>query len=228
MVAVIVFSLASSAKAETPKPMPVADLILDVAILKGKTVSVVGYTACVGQNGSMCMLYDSPVNFTKNIFFDASRMDRDDRSRIISCNILSACKVVLTGVVVDQPLKTMDIVGMDWGEGMTAPPQSQKPLLRLASEGAFSVKDFILDADQMRGKTVTVQGAAQCNGTFCWLSQTGWMSQQVVAFDAANLPRDDRKRLLECSQLLSTGCETAVTGTIGDERRLGAVSISWM
>ena len=48
----------------------------------------------------------------------------------------------------------------------------------------------------------------------CWLTQASWRSQQVAGFEADGLPREDRKKLLGCSEAFSAGCDAEATGTV--------------
>lgn len=224
--------LGSTAAAQTDspaKPMSVDDLILDTKTLTGKTVTVTGYTTCSGQNGTMCMLFDDPLNFTKNIFFNVSLMGRDDRRQIIACGLLSHCRLTIRGIVVDRPLETIELTGMDWGSGMSGRPDAEASAKPVAPTTPVTVSNFILDAAGMVDRTVTVTGGAQCDGNACWLTEMKWTQSLVVPFDGNGLSRDDRKKLLGCDQVFSGGCSAEVTGTVkgGSVLTLVAASIVW-
>jgi hypothetical protein len=221
--------LAGKFQEEQPKPaLTVEDLLLDKGLLKDKTVSVSGYTACSGSTATMCMLYSDPMNFTKNIFYDASNASRADRSILLSCTIVTGCKVTIRGVVVDNPLGTIDITSMQW-ENRTKPPEAadQAGAAVAASDRRMGVKDFLLDSRLLANASITVVGTAQCSGSTCWLTEAGWLSQQIASFNADSLSRDDRKRLLDCNQAFSSGCDVEVSGRVTSDTSINATAIRW-
>jgi hypothetical protein len=75
----------------------------------------------------------------------------------------------------------------------TAMAQSPVPVL--------NVEDYILDKDQMAGKQVSVIGFPMCiSMELCYLYSDGgtsWRPAIVIMFNAASLPREDRKMLLQ-------------------------------
>lgn len=98
--------------------------------------------------------------------------------------------------------------------GKSAPTGNPSPTV-------LSVNDFILDRQDLIGKTVTVAGYPTClNGDDC--SLYGQDIQNSVSF-AYNLPRSDVAILITCD-LFNHQCPAQITGivTIGD---LGEVSI---
>jgi hypothetical protein len=68
---------------------------------------------------------------------------------------------------------------------------------------AMSVTDFLLDADDLKGQTVSVSGLAVCMGAdLCFLYQGITNLGQSATFDPKGLSRDVRKYLLECTAFL--------------------------
>jgi hypothetical protein len=200
------------------------DILLDKDSLKGQTVDVRGFTAC-NNSVEMCTLYTSADTFTKNIFYDASVLNREDRSKLLSCTIFTGCDVTIRGRVVDEPLKMIVVTGLGWGDGpINEGYPAAEPSANINSP--ITVKDYILDRSSYLGKAITVAGKAQCDGSSCWLTEIGSTSQQNATFSADTLPRDDRKRLLDCDQAFSTGCDVEVTGQVA-EANLVASSVVW-
>ena len=131
----------------------------------------------------------------------------------MSCNLLAPCRVVVKGKVINEPLRALNLTSLVVDN--VSPPQDGDGERPSVSERAtMGVKDFILDGSQLKGRTVTVKGDAQCNGTSCWLTEREWTSQQVAQFEGSDLSRDDRKRLLSCGGLFKEGCSAEVTGMV--------------
>ena len=89
----------------------------------------------------------------------------------------------------------------------------------------LSVIDFETDKDMLRGEVVQVRGNASClRDSLCLLSDPGVYPR--VVFDPIALPREDRRRLLQCG-----GCRVVVTGTQPSSRKmlteLKAYSVDW-
>ncbi len=114
---------------------------------------------------------------------------------------------------------------MTWSGGLaTAGGATDKATL--GGSGAITVKDFNIDRGSYVDRIVTVSGKAQCHGRSCWLTQRGWISEQNAVSYAKSLSRDDRKRLLDCEQAFSNGCDVEVTGQVAEDD-LHASSIVW-
>lgn len=84
--------------------MSVEDLVLDKKTLIGKTVSVTGNAFCAND---LCYI-GSPGESGASIIFDADRLDRVSRKRLLNCDILqNVCPVTLTGVVIDGIISSL-------------------------------------------------------------------------------------------------------------------------
>lgn len=74
---------------------------------------------------------------------------------------------------------------------------------------AMSVEDFLLDVSTLKG-SVAVKGSTSClQGTLCYLHGSNFMT--MLNFDASNLPREDRRRLMSCQPLVEP-CNVVVYG----------------
>lgn len=75
------------------KSISVEDYLVDKASIRGK-ITVRGSVACL--NGSMCYLYGN--NIMTSMTFDPTRLSRNDRLRLLSCNpMIVSCIVSITG-----------------------------------------------------------------------------------------------------------------------------------
>jgi hypothetical protein len=205
--------------------LSVDDIILDMDSLKGKDVRVTGYTACLNGT-SPCFFFRDPTNFVKGVIYKSDELPRADRRELMSCSILAPCKIVMVARVVGSPLDAVRPTWISWDQGLRGGPPGSPPAPARAADAKLSVKDFILDRAQLAGRIVNVEGLAQCSGFSCWLTEMGFLQEQVAGFDASALPRDDRKRLLDCNQIPGRGCSAAVTGRVAGDT-LRADSIVW-
>jgi len=224
---VIALENANLRKPKEPSAMSVDDFMLDAQSLKNSKIRVKGYTSCAPGNINMCMIYDDPSNFIKNIWYDASLLSHDDRSRLLDCNIMTSCFVTLEGIVKLRPLDMIDASKFFWGRDEASSDQlAPEPPAPKATD-VMTVKDFILDHERLIRHEVTVAGSAQCDGSSCWLSQREMLSQQVVRFDGSQLSRDDRKRLLDCNQAFSAGCTAVIKGFVDGNGDISTREIYW-
>ena len=80
-----------------PLAMDVEDFVLDKTKLIGKTVAVTGSAHCL--DGDICYI-SSSASLMTTVYFNASKLNREDRKRLISCNpYTSPCAVTVTGKV---------------------------------------------------------------------------------------------------------------------------------
>jgi hypothetical protein len=200
------------------------DIILDKDSLAGKHVAATGFTACSGSL-SLCLLFTDPLNFTKNIFYDASALPREDRGRLLSCTVMTRCRIILQGLLVNEPLKTISASGISWEDNDSSSSASSRK--EADASQPMNVKDFLLDSSSLENRTVVVFGKAQCSGNSCALTQAETTSVQVAPFDGDALPRSDRKRLLDCNQPFSSGCNVHVTGRANAMSGIVASAITW-
>jgi len=90
--------------ATTAHAMSVEDLVLDKKTLIGKTVSVTGNAFCAND---LCYI-GSPGESGASVIFDADRLDRESRKRLLNCDLLqNVCPVTLTGTVVDGIISSL-------------------------------------------------------------------------------------------------------------------------
>ena len=104
----------------------------------------------------------------------------------------------------------------------------------------LSVKDFILDrATYANGSTKAVEGVVSCLGgpSTCLLFSAGGdpMSSAHINVNATNLPRDDRRRLLDypdtqhkCRVIVSVYIAPDGTGVSLDLQYLQVTKIQWL
>lgn len=95
---------------------------------------------------------------------------------------------------------------------------------------AVSVRDFILDANELAGKRVSVRGSIGClTMQACFLYPEEEVSLQGASFNAEKLARQDRARILGC-QPFAQPCVAVVTGIahlqLGNPS-IEAQSIAW-
>lgn len=218
---------AASVPSQKHQTMSVEDLLLDAQALKGKVVDVDGYTTCTPGGVQMCMLFTDPMNFTKSIIYDGRNLSRDDRKRLLECGLLNGCKVAVHGTVQMEPLSMISAIRVDWGDGMRTTTGNQSGGPSTSDGDPMTVQDFLLDAPHFVGRGVSVKGSAQCDGHSCWLTQTALLSNQIVSFENGNLTRGDRKRLLECDQPFSAGCDVIISGKVGGNGKLYAAHVQW-
>ena len=97
-----------------------------------------------------------------------------------------------------------------------------------ASE-VMSVLDFMLDMKQLSGREVRVQGAAICySADDCYLDTSPGVGQ-LVSFDPSALPREERRKLLQCARVGDCAHVTVRGRALGGANRekLIAYQVYW-
>ncbi len=89
----------------------------------------------------------------------------------------------------------------------------------------MSVEDFVLDKDELGGRLVAVTGSAWCMGVeLCSLASEKSLATTVM-FNPRSLPRDVRKRLLECNPFTDP-CVATVSGRATADIMTGIIATS--
>jgi hypothetical protein len=105
----------------------------------------------------------------------------------------------------------------------TATAQSPAPVV--------NVEDYILDKDQMVGKQISVIGFPMCiTMELCYLHSDGgtsWRPAVSVMFNAASLPREDRKMLLQGNPLTGPLLATVTFRVTSEMLGSKATAIQW-
>lgn len=111
--------------------------------------------------------------------------------------------------------------------GLCQPALGQTPN---ASGNPMNVLEFLVDADSLDGRVVAVHGVAACMGAdICYLYASMLNPMQSVTFNPKALPRDDRKRLLECGAAFEF-CSVTIVGRVHAHAPVGTIvaqSITW-
>jgi hypothetical protein len=90
----------------------------------------------------------------------------------------------------------------------------QRQLTQAQAAEPMSVEDFLLDSKQLDGEVVAVHGEPMCIGAdVCILYASGMQPMQGITFDPTGLPREARRKLLECNPFLRN-CSVTVTGLV--------------
>ena len=81
-----------------------------------------------------------------------------------------------------------------------------------SAKADMTVADYVLDAKQLAGKSVDVEGRVACLGSeICYIYDANNMMTFVV-FDPSHLNREQRKAILSCGLCLMT--ITGKSGTV--------------
>jgi hypothetical protein len=91
--------------------MSIEDYLLDKERLGGLMVAITGSASCMGPE--MCELTGSTV--TTSMMFDSSALPRDDRKRLLGCNMfVNPCPVVLHGRGAPVSYQPMRATSIEW------------------------------------------------------------------------------------------------------------------
>ena len=97
--------MTTNKSAGKPVTMNVDDFVVDRNTLVGKVVAVTGSASCI--NGDFCSL-SSPDSPMTNVVFSASKLNREDRKRLLSCNPFSdPCIATVTGKATSEMMASI-------------------------------------------------------------------------------------------------------------------------
>ena len=102
-------------------------------------------------------------------------------------------------------------------------------LRELSKQPAISVDEYLLDRKSLIGQYVGVTGQISCASLdLCFIAESASTFMQSAQFDATTLPREDRARLLHCTNIYYP-CAGTVAGTVvgGFQTTIRADQIIW-
>jgi TPR repeat protein len=106
----------------------------------------------------------------------------------------------------------------------------QRQLAQAQTVAPMSVEDFLLDTKELDGHVIAVHGVAMCMGAdLCFLYPGPMQVNQGVAFEPTGLPREDRRKLLDCNLFLKN-CPLTVIGRVSADAmiaKLIARQVEW-
>jgi hypothetical protein len=89
----------------------VEDFVVDAKTLQGKEVVIRGSVTCMGAE--LCIISGDESD-TATVTFDPSPLPREDRRKLVSCDLVSSCDVQVTGVARAHLFTQLNATSISW------------------------------------------------------------------------------------------------------------------